>query len=170
MHRKSILHIIGGQNQVRVTKGHEVQIFKKVFLRSYAQEKHFKHHRKSKSGQGHQRSSSANFWKVYFWAPMPRERILDIIEGQNVLDSPKVIKCTFSKRVFASSYTQEKHLRQYSRVSKSATFTEGQVHVSKIVFLSSHAQGKHFKHHRRSKTDQGIRGHQLQMGYWLKLV
>ena len=29
MHRKSILGIMGGQNQVKITKGHQVQIFKK---------------------------------------------------------------------------------------------------------------------------------------------
>ena len=38
-----------------------------IFLSSFAQKKHFEHHGKSKSGQGHQRSSSANFQKVYFF-------------------------------------------------------------------------------------------------------
>ena len=40
MHRKSILDITGSQNQVKVTKGHQVQIFKNskiTFLSSYAQ-------------------------------------------------------------------------------------------------------------------------------------
>ena len=32
MHRKSILGITGDQNQVKVTKGHEVQIFKKFIF------------------------------------------------------------------------------------------------------------------------------------------
>ena len=32
MHRKSILGITGGQNQVKVTKGHQVQIFKKFIF------------------------------------------------------------------------------------------------------------------------------------------
>ena len=32
MHRKSILGITGGQNQIEVTKGHQVQIFKKLYF------------------------------------------------------------------------------------------------------------------------------------------
>ena len=39
MHRKSILGIMGGQNQAKVTKGHQVQIFKKCILEPICVEK-----------------------------------------------------------------------------------------------------------------------------------
>ena len=41
MHRKSILGISGGQNQVKVTKGHQVQIFKKFIFELLCTEKAF---------------------------------------------------------------------------------------------------------------------------------
>ena len=43
--------------------------------------KHFRQHGNWKSGQDHQRSSSAYFQKECFWYPM--HSILDIIGGQN---------------------------------------------------------------------------------------
>ena len=62
MHRKSILVIIGGQNQVKAAKSHQVQIFKKCILEPLCTVKRHFGHRNSNSGQGHQRTSSA---KVY---------------------------------------------------------------------------------------------------------
>ena len=44
----------------------QCKFLKSQFLSSYAQKMHFKHHVRSKSGQGHQRSSSANFPKSVF--------------------------------------------------------------------------------------------------------
>ena len=50
---------MGDQNQVKVTKGHQVQMFKICILHFYAQKKkHFKHHGRSKLGHGHRSSSS----------------------------------------------------------------------------------------------------------------
>ena len=55
------MDIMGGKNQVKVTKDHQVQLMhansESVFLSSYAQKEHFRYHWKSKSGQYHQRSS-----------------------------------------------------------------------------------------------------------------
>ena len=62
---------------------------KSLFLSSSAQKKHFGHHGNSKSGQGHQRSSSANFENVYFWAPMHRKSNLVIMGGQNQVEVTK---------------------------------------------------------------------------------
>ena len=42
---------------------------KKIFLTSHALRRHFRHQGRSKSGQGHQRSSAV-FQKVYFWPPI----------------------------------------------------------------------------------------------------
>ena len=112
MHRKSILDIRKGQNQVKVTKFINCKFTKSVFLTSHAQKKHFthqersrsskvikynfsqsvfltshahhfRHQERSKSGQGHQRSSSAILQKVYFWLPTHRKSILHIRKGQN---------------------------------------------------------------------------------------
>ena len=45
------------------------KVIKCYFSSSYAQKKHFGHHGRSKSGkgQGHQRSSSVNFQKIYIF-------------------------------------------------------------------------------------------------------
>ena len=111
-----------------------------MVLSSYAQEKHYKQHGRSKSAHCHQRSSSANFQKVYFGAPVHRESILNIIEGQTLLDSPKVIKCTFSKCGVLSFYTKEKHFKHHVR-SKSGQGHQrsSSANFSKGVFLSLYA-------------------------------
>ena len=41
MPRKSILDLMGGQNQVKVEKASSANFFKTQFLSSYAQKKHF---------------------------------------------------------------------------------------------------------------------------------
>ena len=57
-------------DQVKITKGHQVQILKKSIFEFLCIEKAFVQHWRSKLGEGYSRSSSANFlksiFKVYF--------------------------------------------------------------------------------------------------------
>ena len=82
-----------------------------IFLRSYVQKKHFGH-RNSSSGQGHQRSSSANFQKCIFellctekalWVSWEVKIISRRCQGYQRSSS-----ANFQKSLFLSSYAQKK--------------------------------------------------------------
>ena len=61
MHRKSILDIGEGKNEVKVIQGHQEQFFKKCIFDLPFIEKEEKHKGRSTSGQGHPRSLNAFF-------------------------------------------------------------------------------------------------------------
>ena len=88
---------------IKVTKGHQVHIFKGEILSSHSQKKTFQViiMWKSKPSQFHnlKRSSSANIQNVYFSAPMHRKAFLKSWEVKIRLGSLLVTKCKFSMNV-----------------------------------------------------------------------
>ena len=101
IHRKSILEIREGQNEVKVIK---FNLSKSVFLTSHSQKRHFRHQGRSKLGQGHPRSPSAIFQKLYFWPPIHRKGILDIREGQNQVRLIQGHQAQFFRKCVLTSY------------------------------------------------------------------
>ena len=69
--------------------------------------KHFKHV-KSKSGQGHLRSSSTNFQKNEFWSSMHRKGISDIMGGQNQVSVTKGHQVQMFKMYIFELHAQKK--------------------------------------------------------------
>ena len=92
MHKERILGIMGGQNQAKVTKGYQVQIFKKSILELLCIGKEFW---ASWEVKIRSRSWSAYFQNVYFGAPMHRKAFWASWEVKIMSSSPKVIKCNF---------------------------------------------------------------------------
>ena len=120
MHRKSSLSIMGGQNHVKVIM---CKFSKTLFLSSYAQKKHFFHHGSSKSGQGHQRPSSANFQKVYFWDPMYRKSIWDI-------ETQFWVK-------FTNGHQVQRYMLSFKRDIEIWLAISPMAHISPLIFLQA---------------------------------
>ena len=120
MHRKSIVDSIGfgGQNQVKVTKGYQVQIFRKYIYELLCTGKSFwpsweiKIKNQAKVIKGHQ----VQILKKSIFELLCIEKTLwSSWEVKIRSRSPKIIKCKFSKSLFLISHVQKMHFGYHVR-------------------------------------------------------
>ena len=102
---------------------------KGFILTFLAPRRHFRYQGRSKWGQGHPRSSSAIFQKVYVWPPTHSESILDTYEGQNEV---KIIEGN-------QVHPLRKHISDTREGQNEVKFVQDdhQVQFSKSLFLTS---------------------------------